>query len=109
METTIEGIKQRYQELISSGDEEASDKIAHMILDWYDPIYYSRIKEGRSGYEENQDLVEFIMTFFDDEWDRQIQTNILVAMCFKSGFGYPNELTENLIHQMKIKTGIIVE
>jgi len=109
METTIEGIKQRYQELISSGDEEASDKIANMILDWYDPIYYGRIKEGRSGYEENQDLVEFIMTFFAPEWDQQIQTNILVAMCFKSGFGDTSELTEKLIHQMKIKTGIIVE
>jgi hypothetical protein len=109
MEITIDQIRHRYQELISKGDEEASDKIANMILDLYDPIYYNRISDGRSGYEENHDLVEFIMTFFEPEWDRQVQTNILVAMCFKSGFGYPNELTEKLINQMRIKTGVIIE
>jgi hypothetical protein len=109
MEITIDQIRHRYQELISKGDEEASDKIASMILNLYDPIYYNRIRDGRSGYEENHDLVEFIMTFFAPEWERQIQTHILVAMCFKSGFGYPNELTEKLINQMRIKTGVIIE
>jgi hypothetical protein len=109
METTIEKIRHSYQKLVLSGDPESSNKIASMILDWYDPIYYNRIRDGKSGYEENHDLVEFIMTFFAPEWDQQVQTNILVAMCFKSGFGDQSELTEKLIREMKIATGIIVE
>jgi hypothetical protein len=63
METTIEKIRHSYQKLVLSGDPESSNKIASMILDWYDPIYYNRIRDGKSGYEENHDLVEFIMTF----------------------------------------------